>query len=103
MKARKSSGARTVPCGTLEMTSACWDLLPSSITLLSMTKECFYPFKGISVDSIEAELIQKPLMRYFIKGFCKVQKDNIHLGPVVQSFVSLTSSLRVISLTVLVD
>ena len=28
---------------------------------------------------------------------------NIHLGPVVQSVVSLTSSLRVISLTVLVD
>ena len=28
---------------------------------------------------------------------------NLHLGPVVQSIVSLTSSLRVISLTVLAD
>ena len=30
-------------------------------------------------------------------------KKNIYLGPVVQSVVSLTSSLRVISLTVLAD
>ena len=30
-------------------------------------------------------------------------KKNIHQGPVVQSVVSLTSSLRVISLTVLAD
>ena len=29
--------------------------------------------------------------------------ESLHLGPVVQSVVSLTSSLRVISLTVLAD
>ena len=32
-----------------------------------------------------------------------MNKKNIYLGPVVQSVVSLTSSLRVISLTVLAD
>ena len=32
-----------------------------------------------------------------------VFRDQVHLGPVVQSVVSLTSSLRVISLTVLAD
>ena len=33
-----------------------------------------------------------------------ILKDNLkHMGPVVQSVVSLTSSLRVISLTVLAD
>ena len=41
--------------------------------LLPVPKECFNPFEGISTDSIEAELIQKPLMRYLIKGLCKVQ------------------------------
>ena len=36
---------------------------------------------------------------------CKSYKQThaIHMGPVVQSIVSLTSSLRVISLTVLAD
>ena len=29
--------------------------------------------------------------------------ENVHLGPVVQSVVSLTSSLRAISLTILAD
>ena len=33
----------------------------------------------------------------------KVERDVKHQGPVVQSIVSLTSSLRVISLTVLAD
>ena len=33
----------------------------------------------------------------------KITKNSIFLGPVVQSIVSLTSSLRVISLTVLAD
>ena len=33
----------------------------------------------------------------------KASSENVNLGPVVQSVVSLTSSLRVISLTVLAD
>ena len=33
----------------------------------------------------------------------KMKFEQIHLGPVVQSVVSLTSSLRVISLSVLAD
>ena len=33
----------------------------------------------------------------------EISKHNTNLGPVVQSVVSLTSSLRVISLTVLAD
>ena len=38
------------------------------------------------------------------KAGCSVSTLSvIHLGPVVQSVISLTSSLRVISLTVLVD
>ena len=45
-----------------------------------MPKEYFYPVKGTSAESIEAELIQKPLMRYLVKGFCKVQQDIIHLA-----------------------
>ena len=69
MKAKKSSGPRTVPYGTPETTSACRDHAPVQYNLLlSMPKECFYPFMGISAGSIEAELIQKPLMRYLIKG-----------------------------------
>ena len=35
--------------------------------------------------------------------WCGGSSDGIYLGPVVQSIVSLTSSLRVISLTVLAD
>ena len=69
-------------------------MLPSSITC------CFLCPRNASIHlwvSIEAELIQKPLMRYLIKGLWKYQ------GPVVQSVVSLTSSLRIISLTVLAD
>ena len=37
------------------------------------------------------------------KIFSWTNNKTIYLGPVVQSVVSLTSSLRVISLTVLVD
>ena len=37
------------------------------------------------------------------KAFERLDARNTHLGPVVQSVVSLTSSLRVISLTVLAD
>ena len=39
----------------------------------------------------------------FLIFFLKAYVVDTHLGPVVQSVVSLTSSLRVISLTVLAD
>ena len=37
------------------------------------------------------------------KKIRKIRKSIVYLGPVVQSVVSLTSSLRVISLTILAD
>ena len=40
---------------------------------------------------------------YHLKMTDNVERDIKHQGPVVQSVVSLTSSLRVISLTVLAD
>ena len=42
------------------------------------------------------------LNKSMIPGYCRVTKHRDQ-GPVVQSVVSLTSSLRVISLTVLAD
>ena len=50
---------------------------------------------------------QKLLVFFFLKKYEKYfnmsSAENITQGPVVQSVVSLTSSLRVISLTVLAD
>ena len=45
-------------------------------------------------------LVASFLFSYF---FMKAYAVGTHQGPVVQSVISLTSSLRVISLTVLVD
>ena len=41
--------------------------------------------------------------KLFLGNFSRQHTDDTFLGPVVQSVVSLTSSLRVISLTVLVE
>ena len=53
-------------------------------------------------------VILEVLLKYTVYGFMEKQENNCldtpsYLGPVVQSVVSLTSSLRVISLTVLAD
>ena len=64
-------------------------------------------FSGRKLEEIEVYSILwyfffSFLMRYALYK-CAAPDHHAHLGPVVQSVVSLTSSLRVISLTVLAD
>ena len=59
--------------------------------------------QGLVSNSIMMELSSKALMWNFIRHLAEVQQNGDDQGPVVQSIVSLTSSLRVISLTVLAD
>ena len=74
---------------------------------------CFFQSKSIDIFLISP---RKHMLWYSLEApwqgtsneylqymFSSINKKNIYLGPVVQSVVSLTSSLRVISLTVLVD
>ena len=54
------------------------------------------------IDNMTNE-VHKLVLTLTLKAPRKMVVDNDDLGPVVQSVVSLTSSLRVISLTVLAD